>query len=180
MQESDNPNKNELRPVMIHCQTVRNDQLDKMVELDMIPSIFNAHTYYWGDVHLKNLGQERGSRVSPTKSAFDRGLVVNFHQDAPVVAPDMLHTIWCAVNRITRKGVQIGPEECVSVYDALKAVTINGAYAYFEENEKGSIEQGKLADFVILDQNPLEVDKMKIKDIQVMETIKEGESVFKR
>src|SRR5699024_9590638 len=97
LQASDNPNKNELRPVMIHCQTVRDDQLDKMVELDMIPSIFNAHTYYWGDVHLKNLGQERGSRVSPAKSAFDRGLVVNFHQDAPVVAPDMLHTIWCAV-----------------------------------------------------------------------------------
>lgn len=180
LQESDNPNKDKLRPVMIHCQTVRNDQLDKMVELDMIPSIFNAHTYYWGDVHLKNLGQERGSRISPAKSAFDRGLVVNFHQDAPVVAPDMLHTIWCAVNRITRKGVQIGPEECVSVYDALKAVTINGAYAYFEEDEKGTIEEGKLADFVILDQNPLEVDKMKIKDIQVVETIKEGESVFKR
>lgn len=177
---SDNPNKNELRPVMIHCQTVREDQLDKMVELNMIPSIFNAHTYYWGDVHLKNLGQERGSRISPAKSAFERGLVVNFHQDAPVVAPDMIHTIWCAVNRITRKGVQIGPEECVSVYDALKAVTINGAYAYFEEDQKGSIEKGKLADFVILDQNPLEVNKMKIQDIQVLETIKEGESVYSK
>lgn len=109
-------------------------------------------------MHLKNLGQERGSRVNPEKSAFDRGLVVNFHQDAPVVAPDMLHTIWCAVNRITRKGVQIGPEECLSVYDALKAVTINASYAYFEEDEKGSIEPEKLADFVILDQNPMEVD----------------------
>lgn len=131
-------------------------------------------------MHLKNLGQERGSRVSPAKSALDRGLVVNFHQDAPVVAPNMLHTIWCAVNRITRKGVQIGPEECVSVYDALKAVTINAAYAYFEEDQKGSIEPGKLADFVILDQNPMEVDKMEIKDIQVLETIKEGESVFEK
>lgn len=178
LQESDNPNKNNLRPVMIHCQTVRYDQLDKMKELSMIPSIFIAHTYYWGDVHLKNLGHERGSRISPAKSAFDRGLVANFHQDAPVVKPDMLHTIWCAVNRITRKGVHIGPEERVSIYDALKAVTINAAYAYFEEDRKGSIKQGKLADFVILDQNPLKVDTMKIKDLQVLETIKEGKRIY--
>lgn len=178
LNESENPNKHNLRPVMIHCQTVRDDQLDKMVELSMIPSIFNAHTYYWGDVHLKNFGDARGRRVSPAKSAFDRGLVVNFHQDAPVVHPDMLHTIWCAVNRITRKGVEIGPEECVSVYDALKAVTINAAYAYFEEDQKGSIKPGKVADFVILNQNPLKVNKMNIKDLQVLETIKEGKSIY--
>lgn len=176
--ESDNPNKEKLRPVMIHCQTVRNDQLDKMAELNMIPSIFNLHTYYWGDVHLENLGDKRGRRISPARSAFDRGLVVNFHQDAPVVAPNMIQTIWSAVNRITRKGVEIGPEERVSVYEALQGVTINAAYAYFEEDEKGSIEEGKLADFVILDQNPLKVEPNKIKEIQVMETIKEGESIW--
>lgn len=180
LEVSENPNKNHLRPVMIHCQTVRDDQLDQMVDVAMIPSIFNAHTYYWGDVHLKNLGEERGRRISPAKSAFDRGLVVNFHQDAPVVQPDMLHTIWCAVNRITRKGVHIGPEQCVSVYEALQAVTINAAYAYFEEDEKGSIKRGKLADFVVLDENPLEVDALDIKDIAVLETIKEGESVYKK
>ncbi|CDQ38549.1 N-substituted formamide deformylase precursor [Virgibacillus salexigens] len=178
LQESDNSNKANLRPVMIHCQTVRNDQLDKMVELSMIPSIFIPHTYYWGDVHLKNLGHERGSRISPAKSAFERGLVVNFHQDPPVVKPDMLETIWCAVNRITRKGVHIGPEECIPVYDAIKAVTINAAYAYFEEDQKGSIKEGKLADLVILDQNPLKVDKMKIKELQVVETIKEGKTIY--
>lgn len=177
---SDHPNKHHLRPVMIHCQTVREDQLDKMVELGMIPSIFNAHTYYWGDVHLRNLGPKRGRRISPARSAFDRGLVVNFHQDAPVVTPDMLHTIWCAVNRITRRGVQIGPEECVSVYEALKAVTINAAYAYFEEDQKGSIKPGKLADFVILDKNPMTVDRRTIKDIQVLETIKEGKVIYRR
>lgn len=178
IQESDSPNKNHLRPVMIHCQTVRNDQLDKMVDLAMIPSIFNAHTYYWGDVHLKNLGDARGRRVSPAKSAFDRGLVVNFHQDAPVVKPDMLHSIWCGVNRITRKGKKIGPEERVSVYNALKAVTINAAYAYFEEDQKGSIKHGKVADFVILDENPLKVDQRNIKDIVVLETVKDGEGVY--
>src|SRR5699024_4954058 len=178
--ESENENKNNLRPTMIHCQTVRNDQLDRMAELDMLPSIFVAHTYYWGDVHLKNLGEERGRRISPARSAFDRGLIVNFHQDSPVVKPLMLHTIWCAVNRITRNGVSIGPEERVSVYEALKAVTINAAYAYFEEDIKGTLEEGKLADLVILDKNPLKVDPYAIKDIQVLETIKEGVTVYEK
>ena len=178
LEDSDHPNKDNLRPVMIHCQTVRNDQLDKMKEIKMIPSIFVPHTYYWGDVHLKNFGEERGNRISPSKSAFDRGLMVNFHQDSPIVDPDMLHTIWSAVNRITRNGVHIGPEERVSVYDAMKAVTINAAYAYFEEDRKGSIKEGKLADLVILDDNPLKVDQMDIKNIKVLETIKEGESIY--
>lgn len=120
-----------------------------------------------------------GNRISPAKSAFDRGLVVNLHQDAPVVKPNMLQTIWSAVNRITRKGVEIGKEERISVYDALKAVTINAAYAYFEEKKKGSISPGKVANFVILNDNPLKVDQMAIKDIQVLETIKEGNSLFK-
>ncbi|WP_152657579.1 amidohydrolase [Oceanobacillus sp. CFH 90083] len=178
LEESKNPNKHHLRPVMIHCQTVRNDQLDKMAELSMIPSIFIAHTYYWGDVHLKNLGEERGRRISPARSAYDRGLCVNFHQDPPIVKPDMLHTIWCAANRQTRNGIRIGPEECVSVYEALKAVTINAAYQYFEEDHKGSLEEGKAADLVILDRNPLKVDKMDIRDIQVLETIKDGETIY--
>lgn len=120
-----------------------------------------------------------GNRISPAKSAFDRGLVVNLHQDAPVVKPNMLQTIWSAVNRITRKGVEIGKEERISVYDALKAVTTNAAYVYFEEKKKGSIAPGKVADFVILNDNPLKVDQMAIKDIQVLETIKEGNSLFK-
>jgi len=179
-EESDNKNKENLRPTMIHCQTVRDDQLDTMVELDMIPSIFVSHTYYWGDVHLKNLGEKRGRRISPAKSAFDRDLVVNFHQDSPVVKPLMLHTVWAAVNRETRNGVSIGPEQRIGVYDALKAVTINAAYAYFEEDIKGTIEEGKLADLVVLDENPLAVDPYHIKDIQVMETLKEGETLYKK
>ena len=175
---SDNPNKNNLRPVMIHCQTVRDDQLDRMAALQMIPSIFVAHTWYWGDVHLKNFGDERGRRVSPVKSALDRGLIYNFHTDTPIVRPKLLHSVWAAVNRITRGGVNIGPEQCVGVYDALKGITINSAYAYFEEDTKGSIKAGKRADLVILDRNPLKVDKMEIRDIQVLETIKDGETIY--
>lgn len=168
----------DLRPVMIHCQTVRNDQLDRMAALNMIASIFVGHVYYWGDVHLKNLGEERGNRISPVKDALDRGVHVNFHQDTPVTVPDMMHTVWCAVNRISRNGVTVGAEQRIDVYDALKAVTIGAAYEYFEEDSKGTIEEGKRADLVILSDSPLEVDRMQIKDIKVLETIKDGETIY--
>lgn len=180
LEQSDNPNKYNLRPVMIHCQTVREDQLDRMKKLNMIPSIFVAHVNYWGDVHVKNFGEERGSRVSPVKSALDRGLIYNFHTDTPVVVPDMFHSIWCAVNRVTRSGTVIGPEYCIDVYDALKAVTIHAAYEYSEEDSKGSIRKGKRADLIIVDQNPLKVDSMDLKNIQVLETIKDGVSIYKK
>ena len=170
----------DLRPVMIHCQTVRNDQLDLMAKLNMIASIFVGHVYYWGDVHVKNFGEERGNRISPVKDALDRGIHVTFHQDTPVTVPDMLHTVWCAVNRISRDGVVLGPEERIDVYDALKAVTIEAAYEYFEEDSKGTIEEGKRADLVILSDSPVEVDSMAIKDIKVMETIKDGETIYIR
>lgn len=174
------PNKDCLRPVMIHCQTVREDQLEDMARLSMIPSIFIGHTYFWGDVHLKNLGSERGNHISPAKTAFSKGLKVNFHQDTPVTKPDMLHSIWCAVNRLTRTGVSIGAAEKIGIFDALKAVTINSAYSYFEENTKGTLKSGKLADMIILDRNPLKVPVIEIKNINVMQTIKEGEVVFSK
>lgn len=168
----------DLRPVMIHCQTVREDQLDRMKVLRMIPSIFIGHTYYWGDIHLKNLGPVRGAAISPVKSALERGLIYNLHQDTPVTKPDMLHSVWCAVNRITRQGKLVGPDQRIGVFEALKGVTINAAYAYHEEDKKGTLEAGKQADMVILDGNPLKADKMKIKDIHVLETIKNGETVY--
>ncbi|MDO4280033.1 MAG: amidohydrolase [Peptococcaceae bacterium] len=168
-----------LRPVMIHCQTARADQLDKMADLDMIASIFVAHVNYWGDVHLKNLGPERAAFISPVKAAMDRGIVVNFHTDTPVTPPYMLHSVWTAVNRVTRDGIVLGPDQCVDVWRALKAVTINAAYSYFEEDSKGSLKAGKLADLVILDKNPLAVDKMAIKDIRVLASIKEGQVLYR-
>lgn len=170
----------DLRPVMIHCQTAREDQLEEMKKIGMLPSIFVAHTYYWGDVHLKNLGAERGNKISPVGTANKIGLKYNFHQDCPVLAPDMLKTIWCAVNRKTRKGAVIGEDERISVYDALKGVTVNAAYAYHEENEKGTLEKGKLADMVILDTNPLCCEPCDIDKINVLETIKEGETLYRR
>lgn len=178
LEKSDNPGKADLRPVMIHCQTVRNDQLDRMAKCKMIPSVFVGHVYYWGDIHMKNFGPERGNHISPVKDAMDRGLVVNFHQDAPITKPNMLHSVWAAVNRESRMGNIIGLDQKIGVYDALKAVTINAAYAYFEEDSKGSIKEGKRADLVILDKSPLDVDPYVIRDIQVLETIKDGKSVY--
>lgn len=167
-----------LRPVMIHCQTVRNDQLERMARLHMIASIFVGHVWYWGDVHKKNLGTKRGDHISPVKDALELGVRVNFHQDTPVTKPNMLHSVWCAVNRLSRSGDVIGAEQKISVYDALRAVTIEAAYEYFEEDVKGTIEVGKRADLIVLDQSPLEVEPMKIKDIRVLETIKDGETVY--
>lgn len=146
----------------------------------MIASVFVGHVWYWGDVHKKNFGEKRGNHISPVKDALERGIHVNFHQDTPVTKPDMLHSVWCAVNRLSRGKDVIGADQKIPVYDALRAVTIEAAYEYFEEDSKGTIEVGKRADLVILDQSPLETDPMKIKEIKVLETIKDGKTVFSR
>lgn len=171
--------KADLRPVMIHCQTVRNDQLDEMAQMGMIASVFVGHVWYWGDVHLRNFGPARGHHISPARDALDRGLHINFHQDTPVTRPDMLHSVWCAVNRISRSGQTVGADQRIPVYDALLAVTMGGAYQYFEEDSKGSIEAGKRADLVILDRSPLDAAPEEIRDIRVLETIKDGKTVWR-
>lgn len=169
----------DLRPVIIHAQTMTEDQLDRAEKAGINPSFFNDHTYYWGDYHLdSSLGPERGARISPLSSALKRDVNVTIHQDSPVVPPDMLFSIHNAVNRTTRSGRPIGPEYAVTPMEAIKTVTINGAYQYFEEDVKGSIEPGKLADFVILDRNPLSVPPAEIKDIRVMETVKRGRVIY--
>ena len=146
----------------------------------MVITFFVAHVLHWGDIHIKNFGKDRASKISAVKSAIKLDIPYTFHQDSPVIEPNMLETMWCAVNRITKKGEVLGADEKITPYEALKAVTINAAYGYFEEDIKGSIEVGKLADLVILDKNPLKVDPMAIKDIVVEETIKEGNTIFKR
>ena len=113
------------------------------------------------------------------RAALDRGLVPNFHQDCPVTRPEMLHSIWCAVNRVTRKGVKIGPDQAVTPAEALRAATYGGAYAYFEDNKKGSLKVGATADLVILDKDPTAVKPMEIDKIRVLETIKNGTTVYR-
>ncbi|MGL5616704.1 MAG: amidohydrolase [Sarcina sp.] len=173
-------NKTDLRPVMVHAQTVREDQLDEMEKIGIIPTFFLDHIWYWGDYHYDSvLGPERAGRISPAASALKRGMNYTFHQDPPVVMPNMMLAIHNAVNRKTQSGRILGEDQKIAVIDAIKGVTINGAYQYFEEDIKGTLEVGKLADLVILDKNPLTVKEEEIKDIKILETIKEGKTVFK-
>lgn len=170
--------KENLRPVIIHCQTVREDQLKRMKEIGMIASFFLDHVYYWGDYHYESvLGPERASRISPLKSALKYGISFTLHQDSPVVPPNILFSVHNAVNRKTYKGRVLGEDQRISVHEALKAVTINGAYQIFEEDKKGSITPGKYADFVVLDQNPEETEPERIKEIGIVEVIKEGKRI---
>ncbi len=172
------PNFYQTRPVLIHGQILRSDQLPVMKKLGVIPSFFAAHVYYWGDVHAENLGMERAQHVSPAAAANKEEIPFTFHQDSPVIPPNMLETLWCAVNRKTKRGQMF--QEAVNVSTALKAVTINAAYQYHEETEKGSITPGKRANLVVLDQNPLTVPVETLKDIRVLQTICDGAVVFSR
>lgn len=167
------------RVVMIHAQTVRDDQLDRMATLRMIPSFFSAHIYFWGDFHRESvLGPERADRISPTRSALERNLRFTLHNDAPVTPPAPIDLIWSTVNRRTRSNDILGPEQRVSTLEAIKALTINGAYQYFEEDRKGSITPGKLADLVVLSENPLTIEPENLRDIAVMATWSHGVQVW--
>lgn len=172
--------KKDRRNVLIHGQYVREDQLDAYKELDVIASLFPLHTFYWGDWHKQIIGDELGNKISPTRTALNKGLRVTIHTDAPVALPNLMRMVGITVERKSRSGKLIGAGEKLTPYEALKGITEWSAYQHFEENKKGTIENGKLADLVILDKNPLKVAEKDIKDIVVLETIKEGISVYKK
>ena len=172
---------NNRRTVMIHAQTIREDQIDSLKALEIIPSFFSMHTYYWGDWHRdETLGKQRAYRISPTVSTLKRGMIFTQHHDAPVAFPDALRVLHSTVNRVSRSGDVIGPDQRVSPYIALKAITNWAAYQAFEENLKGTLTAGKLADFVILDKNPLKIDPMTITNISILATIKEGKTIYSK
>ena len=163
-----------------HCQAVREDQLDSIAELGITPSFFVSHTYYWGDRHKEIfLGPERGVRISPLKSALKRGIRFSIHSDCPVTPVSPLFCVFAAVNRLTSGGKVLGPEFRLTPEEALRAVTIDAAWQTFEEDIKGTIEIGKLADFTILDQNPLKVAPEQIRNIKVQEVIIGGKQVYR-
>ena len=167
------------RTTIIHAQTIREEQLDDVRDLGLYVSFFPGHVYYWGDRHRDVfLGPERAARINPMRSALDRGIPITLHHDSPVTPPDILTVVWSAVNRVTSGGRELGPEQRMTPREAVRAVTIDAARQLFEEERKGSIEVGKLADLVLLAANPLTADPMRIREIVVEETVKEGETVY--
>ena len=168
------------RPVLIHGQFLREDQVDSYQRLGVLPSLFPMHTFYWGDWHTsKTVGPVLGQNISPTGWVRKRGMIFTSHHDAPVAFPDSMRVLDATVTRVARgSGKVIGPDQRVDVVTALKAMTIWPAWQHYEEKTKGSIEVGKLADFVILSRDPTQGDPNTIDQIKVTETIKEGSTVF--
>ena len=164
-----------------HVQTATVDDLKKMKSLDIAASFFINHIYYWGDRHRDIfLGPDRAERMNALQDAKDLDMLYTLHSDCPITPISPLFSIWAAVNRVTREGKVLGENQRIDVESALKSMTIYGAQLNFEEDEVGSIEVGKAADFVVLDEDPTIIDTMKIKDIKIEMTIIDGELVYRK
>lgn len=168
----------ELRPVVIHGQLMQYDQLKKVKELGAVVSYFVAHTRHWGDDHIRNLG-DRAMTISPVRSTLDMGIPVTFHQDTPVLPPYPLEPVACAALRRTASGAALSEKEKISVYEGLQIMTRGAAYQYHEENERGTLEPGKRADFVILDRDPVTTPAEELESIRVLATISGGEVLWR-
>lgn len=169
------------RPVLIHGQTTRMDQLDELKTLGIVPSLFPMHTFYWGDFHRDSvLGPRRAETISPCHSAVRRGMRFTTHHDAPVANPDSMRVLSATVTRRTRSGDILGPDECVPVGIALKAMTLWAAWQHYEDDRKGSLAVGKLADLTLLGDNPLTIDPDRLAGIKIQNTFKEGREVWSR
>ena len=170
--------RSDTRHIIVHAQTARADQLDRMAKLGVIPTFYIMHAYYWGNRHRDiYLGEERAMNISPAGGARERGMRYTIHCDTPVVPMNPALMMWSAVNRITLDGTVIGPHQRVSAQDALRATTIDAAYQGFFEQELGSIELGKRADFAIVDNNPL-AGGDDLKNLKVSQTVLGGEIVY--
>lgn len=168
------------RMILIHAQMARKDQIARMKTLGVTPSFFTAHTWYWGDRHRDIfMGPERAAVMSPSKWAQDAGVRFTSHLDTPVTPMEPLQAVWSVAHRITYGGDVLGPEQRVSVMDALRAVTIDAAWQVFQEDDLGSLEVGKFADLVVLSGNPLD-DPMNMRSLKVMQTLVGGATIFER
>lgn len=164
----------------IHSQFMRKDQMAKFVQYKVRPSFYTLHTYYFYEAHLKNRGLSEAQYISPVRDAIDAGMNPTNHTDFVVAPLDQMMMLWSAVNRISRAGAKVGPAQRITPYEALQAMTIHVAAQYDEADSKGSLVQGKRADMVILDKNPLKVDPITIRDIKIEETIKDGKTIYKK
>jgi hypothetical protein len=166
--------------ILIHGQFLRSDQVQDLKSLGIFPSMFPMHTFYWGDWYKQIIGPERAAKISPMRSILNTGLHATSHTDAPVALPNLMQVVWATVNRISRSGEIIGADERVTPLEAMKMITLWGAEQFGEDKTKGSLAPGKLADMVVLSDNPLTIEPTKINAIVVLETIKEGKTVYAR
>ena len=158
-----------------HCQLADAAQFRKMKALEMCVNLFANHHFYWGDEHYRlTVGPERAERMNACRTALDTGVPMTIHSDAPVTPLGPLFTAWCAVNRITASGRTQGEGEKIDVAAALHAITLGAAYTLHMDGEVGSIEVGKQADFAVLEEDPMVVDAMALKDIPVWGTVQGG------
>lgn len=168
------------RPVFVHASYMRPDQIERMRAVGGIPSYLSAALPGAGDTVLKLWGPERASHSMAANTMIQKGMRFTLSHDAPITPrPVILPLLDAAVNRASASGSVIGPKERITPYQALLGVTNYAAYQIKEEGAKGTLEVGKLADLVILDKNPLKVDPTTIKNIGVVETIKEGKSIYR-
>ena len=174
-----NDHREDHRHRIEHVQTATTADLDRMKKLGVAGSFFINHVYYWGDRHEKMfLGPERAARINPIKDALDRDLLFTLHSDCPVTPISPLFSVWAAVNRLTQEGRVLGPDQRCDVESALKSMTIWGAKLNFDEQNSGSIELGKRADFAVLAEDPTKIDPKEIKDIPVVATLIDGRVVY--
>lgn len=167
------------RPVLIHGQFLREDQVDALKELGVFPSLFPMHTFYWGDWHREHtVGPILADDISPTGWVLQRDMMFGTHHDAPVAFPDSMRVLYSTVTRRSRSGDILGPKHRVKVETALKAMTLWPAWQHFEEASKGSLAPGKLADLVLLSADPTAMDPEKLDTLKVMQTIKEDRVVY--
>jgi predicted amidohydrolase YtcJ len=165
---------------LIHGQFIRPDQVQALKSLGIFPSLFPMHTFYWGDWYGQIVGPEQAAMISPMRSILNTGLHATSHTDAPVALPNLMQVVWATVNRTSRSGAIIGPDERVTPYEAMQMITLWGAEQFGEQATKGSIKEGKRADLVVLSANPITVEPATINQIQVLETIKDGKTVWVR
>ncbi len=163
------------RHTLQHCQMADEAQFRRMAKLGICANLFANHIYYWGDQHRDiTMGPDRAARMDACQTAKRHGVHFAIHSDAPVTPLGPLFTAWCAVNRRTESGAVLGENECISVDDALYAITLGAAYTIRMDHLAGSIEPGKYADFAVLEQDPLSVAPETLKDIGVWGTVVGG------
>ncbi|MCW3987903.1 MAG: amidohydrolase [Candidatus Bathyarchaeota archaeon] len=165
---------------VIHCTVVNPQIIKRIKKLGILPTIFGPYPYYHGDKLLPAFGEERLEWMFAARSFLDAGIKIAAHSDHSAAPYPPLMGIHALVNRITKAGKPIGRSQKITVIEALKLYTINGAYQAFDEERLGSIEPGKLADMVVLGEDILTVPAETILDIPIDMTIIEGKTVFSR